>query len=156
MTRDDAISVTEMILNSWTAPHWTEAQTETYVNSLVPYDADLAVHAVALAHKNMSFRPAFADLLKFYNHLKREADQKERDAQPRPGPYYVRSKMPEWVREWICARFLYARFGRPQDMRRFPQMGDWGDHDVPLMPPGEWAREAEHVTEKDAWKAIGI
>ena len=66
LTRDEAIAVVTMITNSWPKPDWTAAQTETYVNSLVPYDADLAVQAVALAHKELSFRPPFADLLGFY------------------------------------------------------------------------------------------
>ena len=48
MTRDDAITITGFILNSWVKPDWTEGQTEAYVNSLVPYDADYMTQAVVV------------------------------------------------------------------------------------------------------------
>ncbi len=64
--------------------------------------------------------------------------------------------IPHWVRRWIAARYLYARFGKDQDLRAFREQGGEVDpRTTDWMPDGEWDEEAEHVTDKDVWKAVG-
>lgn len=149
MTRDEAITITQMILNSWAKPDWTDGQTEAYVNALVPYDADYMTEAVADAHKTVGFRPSFAELIVYYRYIKEHKPRRD-DTPPRPQPKYTK-QIPQWVKEWICARYLYAAFGKDQDMRRFTQQQDWRDPADPLMPPGAWANEAATLGDGRAW-----
>jgi hypothetical protein len=149
MTRDDAITITRMILNSWAKPDWTDGQTETYVNALVPYDADDMTQAVVLAHRTVGFRPPFNELLAFYRMVHRPAPS--RQGTPPPPPT---RGIPLWVKRWVCARYLHDSFGKPQDMRVFPEQREWRDPADPLMPPGEWEQEAASVSNGRAWALL--
>jgi hypothetical protein len=62
---------------------------------------------------------------------------------------------PFWVKRWICARMLYSRFDREQDMRRLPEQGDYGDLTQELMPEQEWVEEANRLDDKEFSKAFG-
>lgn len=152
MTHDEALSVTEMILNNWTRPEWTDGQTETYIHSLREYDAEVAVQAVARAHLVVNYRPTFAEFVSFYRATKAEINYRNLPVVEEPPP--TSRKLPPWVKEWFAARYAYHRFDRPQDMRRFPQQGDWADPDQPLMPPNEWAREAQALSDTEIKKGI--
>lgn len=151
MTRDDAITVTQYVINAFPKPDWTDGQTEAFVNGLVPYDAEYATHAVALAHRSIGFRPPLAEFLKFYRAAKADSESRQVKPQEKRSPT---NTLPLWVKRWVCARFFYVRYGRPQDMRTFPEQGDYGDPTVPLMPPEEWVKEAEAIGDKEAMAAI--
>ena len=150
MTRDDAITITGFILNSWVKPDWTEGQTEAYVNSLVPYDADYMTQAVVVAHKHVGFRPSFAELLTYYRMTRGNAPSRQ---DPPPPTTYTKG-IPSWVKRWMCARYLYASFGKEQDLRVFPEHREWHDADEPLMPPGEWEPEATSLSNGRAWAVL--
>jgi len=152
MTRDDAISITSMVLNGWAKPDWTDGQTEAYVNALVPYDADHMTNAVALAHRELQFRPPFSELYQYYRAAKAQAASRQ-DTPPSTASG-KRNTLPLWVKRWVCARYLYARFGRERDMRVFPEQRDWSNPEDPLMPPDEWVEEAQKITDRDAVKAV--
>lgn len=142
-----------MILNNWTRPSWTDGQTEAYMNALVPYDPELAVNAIAMAHKQVGFRPSFSEFMQFYKLAKVEAGPQ---GEPMPPRVYTRG-MPLWVKRWICARFLWRQFDREQqDMRVFAEQRQWSDPDAPLMPPDEWTAEAERLKDSDAIKAFRL
>lgn len=152
MTRDDAISITSMVLNGWAKPDWTDGQTEAYVNALVPYDPELMTAAVALAHKELQFRPPFSELYQYYRAAK--ADVASRQDPPPTTASGNRNTLPLWVKRWVCARYLYARFGRERDMRTFPEQRDWAGPEGALMPPGEWVEEAQRISDRDAARAV--
>ena len=151
MTRDDAISITSMVLNGWAKPDWTDGQTEAYVNALIPYDADHMTNAVALAHRELQFRPPFSELYGYYKAAKAD------DAARRGPKVYTPekgNKLPFWVKRWVCARFLYAKFGKEKDMRTFPEQRQWSGPEGLLMPPNEWVDEANRITDLDAMRAV--
>lgn len=150
MTRDDAISVTEMVLNAWARPEWTPGQIEVFVNALAPHEADLATQAVAMAHKSVKYRPTFAEFLEFYRAVR------DKNGARRPGgePLPKVSTLPDWVKRWACARYFYARFDRDQDMRRFIEQGEWADPTMPVMPPEEWKAEAAQIERRDVLRAL--
>jgi hypothetical protein len=149
MTRDEAVSITQMILNTWVKPDWTDGQTETFVNKLVPYDAEYMVHAVALADKELRARPPFSELYGFYRAAKSEAASRQDPPPPTP-----RTRLPLWVKRWVCARYLYAAFGRDQDLRVFPEHRDWAGPDGQTMPVDEWVTEAQALDDGRAWQAL--
>lgn len=152
MTRDDAITITNMVLNRWAKPSWTDGQTEAYVNALIPYDADLMTTAVALAHKTVQFRPPFSELYQCYRAAKAQAASRQ---EPPPGTVSgKRNTLPFWVKRWVCARYLYADFHRTRDMRVFPEQRDWSPADAPLMPPDEWVAEAHQISDRKAERAV--
>lgn len=152
MTREEAITVTEYVLHAWARPEWSPGQIETFAGALLPYEADIATQALALAHKNIGYRPSFSDFLGFYRAAR--ADAQSRQHTPPPAPTVSNVKLPLWVKRWIAARLYYQRFGRDQDMRRFPEEGDLGDPSVPLMPPDEWVAEANTIGDEDAMRAV--
>lgn len=164
MTREEASSVAAMVLNGWTRPEWTEGQVEMFANALAPYDAEIAVTALAHAYERIDFRPTFAQFVGYYRSTKAELLRAQREAeaarivaQPRPAREIASSggrKLPPWVKEWFCARYAYERFGRSQDMRRFVEQQDWADPDLSLMPHGEWAKEAAALSDTQVRRGI--
>lgn len=151
MTRDDALTVTEYVMNAWAKPDWEDDHAALFVSGLMPYDAELATNAIAMAHTRINFRPSFAEFLEFYRAAKAEAESRQKKPTPKRT---ATNKMPVWVRRWICARYLYVKYGKPQDMRTFPEQGDYGDPTVPLMPEDEWQAEAAAIGDREAMKAI--
>lgn len=97
-----------------------------------------------------NFTPSYAQIREAIRIEKEQA----RLAQPRP-PEPKGGPMSFWVRRWTCARFLFPRFGRDQDMRPFPQQFPHGaPPDIELMPEDEWAEEANTIDMTEAWKTI--
>lgn len=145
MTYEEAVTVTEFVVNCWPdGRFWTPEQIAYYARGIESLEAETATLAVERAQKVLNHRPTVSDLIGFYRAL-------QVGATVRPPASGKPSKMPTVVKEWICARYLYAAFGRDQDMRRFAFQGDWGDPDISLMPPGEWANEAASLGDGRAW-----
>ncbi len=153
MTYEEAIEVTRMVITTWPSTKvWGEEEMHAYAAGLQRYDAEFCVRAVAAAQQKLMYRPSVAELREFYD-LERA---KTRAAAERPEePRAKKEKVPLWVRRWVAARYLYARFGREQDMRRFPEQQDRHSPDMEMMPPTEWLDEAEHVTERQVWASLG-
>lgn len=157
MTRDDAITLTEWVTNAWPRPEWSPTQIATFMESLLPYDAEIATQALAKAHIAVTYRPQFAEFYTFYR-----AEQNARYAEQSASRVASQTpakptKMPLWVLRWVVARLLHNRFGRDQDMRSFAEQGQWADPDVAVMPPDEWVAEANAIGDKEAVRAlIGI
>jgi len=62
--------------------------------------------------------------------------------------------IPFWVKRWIAARFLFARWGREQDTRPFTEQKDRLTSlagEIEWMPEDEWVEEANHVSDDDVW-----
>jgi len=153
MTFDEALTVTEMVVTTWPSTRvWDAAELTAYANSLMKYDAATCTLAVAAAQQKLMYRPSVAELREFYDLEK--AKHRARAEAP-TDRYPKKDKVPHWVRRWVAARYLYAMFGREQDMRRFPEQQDRYSPDMELMPADQWLEEAEHVTEDRVWKTLG-
>jgi hypothetical protein len=152
VTRDEAVEVTGMVVNHWATPRWTQGQMEAFVDAIVEMEPDLAVEAVGLASKELQHRPSIAEMHSFV----RLARAHRRLSEPDPPPEKLsRSKIPLWVKRWVCARMLYEHMHRPQDMRPFPEQSGYDyPPDVEMMPPDEWVEEAGRITDAKALAAI--
>lgn len=154
MNHDEALTVTEMVVNCWPdGRFWTPEQISMYARGIQHLEAGIATRAVERAQRTMTHRPTVADMTGICRSMAVNATtiSPSRGYEPLPAKP---TKMPGWVREWICARYLYASFGREQDMRRFTEMQDWGDPNMSLMPPGAWANEAASLSDGRAWSAF--
>ena len=152
MTYDEAVTVTAMVVTTWpTTKVWSEEEMLAYATGLQKYEASLCTRAVAAAQQKLMYRPSVAELREFYDleraktraHAERPVEERTR-----------REKVPLWVRRWVAARYLYAQFGREQDMRRFPEQQDKHSPDMEMMPADAWLEEAEHVTEDRVWRTL--
>lgn len=152
MNHDEALTVTQMVVTTWPqTKEWGVDEISAYAAGLQKYDAATCTRAVAAAQQKLMYRPSVAELREFYD-LERA---KTRAAAERPAePRVKKDKMPLWVRRWFAARYLYAQFGREQDMRRFPEQQDRYSPDMEMMPADAWLDEAEHVTEDRVWKTL--
>lgn len=152
MTRGDALTVTEYVLNAWAKPDWDDDHAAVFVSGLMPYDPELATNAIAMAHTRINFRPSFAEFLEFYRLAKAEAQSRQAETPRKPSGKV--NKLPPWVKRWIVSRMLYVKFGKDQDLRRFREQDIWADPDVPLMPDDAWVKEAAAIGDKEAMRAI--
>jgi hypothetical protein len=109
MTREDAITIVEFIVNSWPGPDWEPERLNAYVNAILPLDAEATTKAVAKAVEKLKFRPSVAELREFVR-MERQPSERELadympvEAQPKPA----------WVSRWERARAA-------RDMRPFPE-----------------------------------
>jgi hypothetical protein len=153
MTYEEALTVTGMVISTWpSSKAWGEDEMTAYATGLMKYDAATLTRSVAAAQQKLMYRPSVAELREFYD-LERAKTRAsaERPEQPRARV----EKVPLWVRRWCAARYLYARFGKEQDMRRFPEQQDKYSPDMEMMPADAWLEEAEHVTDKQVWATLG-
>ncbi len=153
MNHEEALTVTQMVVTSWPSTKvWTAEEMTAYANGLQRYDAEACTRAVAAAQQKLMYRPSVAELREFYD-IERAKLRAREEAPERKWPA-KRETVPLWVRRWVAARYLHAMFGKDQDLRRFPQQGDWGNPDLELMPEDAWLEEAEHVTEDRVWNTL--
>lgn len=111
MTRDDAVTIVAMIVNSWPGPDWDEARLGAYVGHLLPLDARNTTLAVEKAVKKLKYRPSISELMEFVRIA-------ERDNIP-DGELFsympiVKMPKPPWVFRWERARAA-------GDTRPFPE-----------------------------------
>jgi hypothetical protein len=150
MKEDEAKTIIRMIKGS-VGGRADPSVEEVYLASLPPLDATLATQAVLTGRREWKWFPSWSEFREAYRIQERlrEPVGEQRVQLPKS------SKVPLWVRRWIAARYLFARFGREQDTRPFHEQRE---HVDPLtkewMPDGEWNEEAEKVTDRDVWKAM--
>lgn len=143
MTREDSLKIVQMILAHWHGRDWTKEEIDVYARSIQDMDAALTTSAVARAAKEIKYRPSIAELREYVRAERNRLAPAVRPIEPQATP------MPLWVKRWICARMLFADFGRQRDMRRFPEQGDYGDLTMEVMPEQEWLEEANSLDEAD-------
>ena len=150
MNRDESLQIVAMILAHWRPKReWSKDEISAYASSIQDMPAELTTSAVARAAKEIAYPPSIAEL--------REYVRMERVrrapvvAAPEPS---VGQPLPFWVKRWICARMLYERFGKPRDLRRFPEQGDAGDLTQELMPGDAWIEEANSMDEEGFHKVF--
>lgn len=149
MTREESLQIVGMILSHWRGKEWTKDEMDVYARLIQDMDAAITTSAIIRAAKEIQYRPSVAELREYVRAERtRLRATMPKPEEPRGAPY------PFWVKRWICARMLYRRFDRDQDMRRFPEQGDWGDLTSEVMPEGEWVDEANRVDDKEFSKAF--
>jgi len=137
-----------MILTSWHGKEWTKEEIDVYARLIQDMDAEITTHAVIKAAKEMQYRPSVAE-------LRERVRVEKRRLAPAVAPVETETTpLPEWVRRWICARLLFKQFGKPRDLRRFPEQGDFGDLTQEVMPEGAWTKEANSMEERGFYEAF--
>jgi hypothetical protein len=109
VTREDAITIVEFIVNSWPGSDWEPERLTAYVNAILPLDAEATTKAVAKAVQKLKFRPSVAELREFVRMERQPSERELADYMP----VEVQPK-PDWVSRWERARAA-------RDMRAFPE-----------------------------------
>lgn len=139
-----------MIVSAWPqAKELDKEEIDLYAHAIQDLDAELTTHTILKAQKETAYRPTVAEL--------RERVRAERRALlPEVEPYEAPEgrPLPMWVKRWVCARMLYAKWDKPRDMRRFKEQGDFGDLTQEKMPEGAWVEEAESLGEMEVNEAF--
>lgn len=121
-------------------------------------DAETATLAVLEGRDQWEFFPSWSEFAKIFQaHARRR--QQERESAERQAVYervereragVDRLRLPLWLKRWYVARFVAS----PADLRRFPEQGDWGNPDIPLMPVDAHVELAERLTDAQALVAL--
>lgn len=122
----------------------------TWTQALTRYDSPLASEAILKLSERQRERPTLADVRNMVTKIQRDRLPESRAREISAGS----QTLPPWVKRWACARYLYARFNRKQDMRRFPEQGEWRNPAGALMPDDEWQAEADQITDMDVLRSV--
>lgn len=109
MTRDDAVTIVQMIVYGWPGAAWETERLEAYVEAILPWDAKITTHALARARNTLKYRPAISELREFVQIERRLSETEE--------AHYILPEKPEkpaWVIRWERARAA-------GDWRPFPE-----------------------------------
>ena len=147
MNRDDSITIVAFIVNSWPGPAWDADRLDAYARALEGFDAELTTRAVALAVKELKYRPSIAELRQFI-HIERalSVPEKPNEQPAKPG------RLPAWVKGWLVARVKY------QDFRVWAEQDPSGTI-TDLMPGADRNRymaEGGDVTLSTMLKTLGV
>lgn len=142
MTRDESLQIVEMIITHWRVKNWSKEEIDVYARLIQDLDAELTVHCISVAAKEIAYPPDVASLRERVRTEKRKLAPTAAPIKPQPQEY------PPWVKRWICARMLYARWDKERDMRRFPEQLDFGDYTQEVMPEGAWDKEVASLDER--------
>lgn len=148
MTREDSLKITEMVISHWRIKNWEKDEIDAFARMIQDLDAEIATSTVIQATKELIHPPRIAEFREYYR------AEKRRLAPELPPVVDEGQPLPFWIKRWICARQLYARFGKERDMRRFPEQGDYGDLTQETMPEGAWIEEANSIGEGELHKAF--
>lgn len=121
---------------------------------LGPLDAELATEAVLAGIQLWDFFPSWGEFSRIYHDLaKRRRERLEGEERRRLEDELDRRsklKIPLWVKRWWIARHCVT----PPDLRRFPEMDDWADPTVPLMPPELYVEEARKLEDVEMMEKL--
>lgn len=129
-------------------------QIDYFTARLIALDYQIGLAAASTGSIVWRRFPSWAEFFEHYkaqDHLRAPVGE-QRIEEPLPKRYEI----PHWVKRFIAARFLYARFGRDQDLRPFREQERYLDSaTADWMPEGEWEEKAEHVSDRQVWGALG-
>lgn len=146
MTAREAHELCRAIEALWRLDLGSEGR-ELWAQSLIKYEHVHATQAVIQLSERQRERPTLADIRQMITKVQRDTTDRIPAIDPgKPGD------LPLWIKRWACSRYLYAQFNRRQDMRKFPEQGDWRRGD--LMPDTEWETEARTVSSATVYAAI--
>ena len=124
---------------------------------LMALDHEAALSAATMGVVGWRRFPSWADFNELYQ-AQRKLRQPSGEQRSRESERQTRGvrEIPFWVRRWIAARFLFARWGKERDMRAFPEQEIIVGPPslVEQVPAGEWNEEAEQVSDKEVWGAL--
>ena len=124
---------------------------------LMALDHDVALTAATMGVVGWTRFPSWAQFNEMYQ-AQRKLKQPSGEQRYQEEVRQTRGvrEIPFWVRRWIAARFLFARFGRERDWRAFPEQEIIVGPPslVEQMPADEWNEEAEKVSDKEVWGAL--
>lgn len=127
------------------------SSTDYFMARLNQMDYQSALSAATTGSTVWRFFPSWAE---FYEHYRLQEKLKEPVGEQRDELPPRKYEIPFWVKCFIAARFLYARFGKERDLRPFREQQPYVDPTAEFMPEGEWAIEAERVSDRDVWGAL--
>lgn len=149
VTRQESLEITAMVLTNWRVHDWSKEEIDAFATGIQHLDAEIAVSSVVRASRELKYPPRIAEFLEVYRAERASLRPIIAPPESRPKPLDL------WVKRWICARFLYARFGKERDMRRFTDQGDYGDFTQEQMPEGAWVEEAEKLDDESLLASFG-
>lgn len=148
MTRDESLQIVGMIISHWRITTWSKEEIDVYARLIQDMDAEITTHCVIQAAKDIPFPPKVSELRERVRTERRKLAPAVEPITPQ------RLEIPPWVRRWMCARLLYAGFGKERDMRRFPEQQDFGDLTQEVMPEGAWEAEAASLDDEHFAKSF--
>lgn len=155
MTDDQAKEVV-MLIRAATGGQVDEQKVGFFTAALLHLDYEIAISTATTGTVIWRFFPSWAEFKEIYrtqSKLKEPVGEQRSQAEPALRLERGR-KIPDWVRRWVAARFLYMRFGKEQDLRWFPEQKDYSDTTRERMPDSEWIDEAAKITDEDVWRAV--
>lgn len=135
MTRDESLTVVEMIISHWRITKWSKEEIDVYARLIQDLDAELTTSAVISAAKTLHYPPDVATLRE---HVRLERIRL-RALEPR-APQPKKEPVPFWVKRWVVGR-------KEGDFRRFAEQGEYGDLTEEMMPEGAWDAEAATLSD---------
>ena len=148
MTTDEARDIVTM-LRAATGGRADPDAVAYFESALQGLDHEPALYGATMGVVTWRRFPSWAEFKEVYRAQLRMAEPEK--VVPPPVPT---KGIPEWVRRWVAARWLYARFGRERDMRWFQEQASFVDTTSEKMPDGEWEEEAAQITDGEAWRIV--
>jgi hypothetical protein len=147
MTRDDAVTITAMVVNSWPGPVWEVERMEAYIDALLPLDAAVTTNAVARAVSQLKYRPSIAELREFVRIERSLSAEEEIRFMPSEMPL-----KPTWVERWERARAAGDVRPFPEQMTGMDQIARQSpEHYAVYTPPRFPLDDAEHWVQGDEY-----
>lgn len=109
MTREEALTIVSMIVNTWPGQVWEVERLDAYARAIESMDAEITTLAVARAVREVKYRPSVAELLEYCRIERRLSEPDEARLMPVDKP-----PLPSWVQRWQRAR-------KAGDLRFFPE-----------------------------------
>ncbi len=150
MTGDQAKDIVTM-LKAATGGRVDEDTSVYFESSLEQLEYESALSAATLGARTWRYFPSWADFREAYKGQQRAREPVGEQRNDLP---VRKERMPFWVKRWAASRYLFAKFGKDQDMRWFPEQSQWVDTTTERMPDDEWVIEAERVSDQEVWKVL--
>lgn len=151
MTDREAQELVRAIEHLWDYDMGSDAR-QTWCEGLATMHSLHASEAVLRLHQRQPEKPTLPDVRNMIAKVVRDHEHPKRNELPPAG-----AEAPLWVRRWLCARYLFAKFDREQDMRRFREQDQWAHPSLEVMPDGEWEEQALLISdwEHELAKVLG-
>ena len=147
MTRDEAITVVGMIVNSWPGPAWEADRLSAYVAAIEPLDAAITTRAVGRAVNELKYRPSIAELREFVR-IERALSE------PEESRFVLPDKPPKplWVDRWERARAAGDLRPFPEQITALDSLARQGALDyAAYRPPEAPVSDREHWVQPDEY-----
>lgn len=154
MTRDEAITITAMVANSWPDNQWNDGSIDAYARAIEPLDADTTMKALVRCVNELEHYPRIATLREYVRMEKRRTDDIHEDAvetQRMPNDVPAsKLEIPQWVKGWAVSRYRY------NDFRVWPQQDphDFASNPMPKDKQGEYMVEGMKLSSEMIFRVM--